>query len=131
MNTVMNGAWPFVVMRVTTWYWMVWTPRDLVAQALLDHCVDLLGRGLVSRSPSLIDRAANLLAGDVDKGREVRERDGLAAVLAGGHLGDDLRGDVAGGGEAVRRSMSVPEMTVPFCSMSSRLMRSQLCMCCA
>ena len=34
--------------------------------------------------------------------REVREGDGLAAVLAGGHLGDDLRGDVAGGGEAVR-----------------------------
>ena len=27
------------------------------------------------------------------------------------------------------RSMSVPEMTVPFCSMSSRFTRSQLCMC--
>ena len=27
--------------------------------------------------------------------------DGLAAVLVGGHLGDDLGGDVAGGGEAV------------------------------
>ena len=26
-------------------------------------------------------------------------------------------------------SMSVPEMTVPFCSMSSRLTRSQLCIC--
>ena len=26
-------------------------------------------------------------------------------------------------------SMSVPEMTVPFCSISSRLTRSQLCMC--
>ena len=31
-----------------------------------------------------------------------RKRDGLAAVLAAGHLSDDLRGDVAGGGEAVR-----------------------------
>ncbi len=29
MNTVMNGAWPLVVMRVTTWYWMVWTPRAI------------------------------------------------------------------------------------------------------
>ena len=27
MKTVMKGAWPLVVMRVTTWYWMVWTPR--------------------------------------------------------------------------------------------------------
>ena len=71
---------------------------DLVVQALLDHLVDLLGRGLVADGLHLgVDRAANLLAGDVDKGREVRERDGLAAVLAGGHLGDDLRGDVAGG----------------------------------
>ena len=77
--------------------------RDLVAQALLDHLVDLLGRGLVANGLHLgVDRATNLLAGDVDKGREVRERDGLAAVLARGHLGDNLRGDVAGGGEAVR-----------------------------
>ena len=29
MKTVMNGAWPLVVMRVTTWYWMVWTPRAI------------------------------------------------------------------------------------------------------
>ena len=29
MNTVTNGARPFVVMRVTTWYWMVWTPRRI------------------------------------------------------------------------------------------------------
>ncbi len=28
-------------------------------------------------------------------------------------------------------SIMVPEMTVPFCSMSSRFTRSQLCMCCA
>ena len=29
------------------------------------------------------------------------QADGLAAVLVGGHLGHDLGGDVAGGGEAV------------------------------
>ena len=28
-------------------------------------------------------------------------------------------------------SIMVPLMTVPFCSMSSRFTRSQLCMCCA
>ena len=29
MYTVMNGAWPFVVMSVTTWYWIVCTPRTI------------------------------------------------------------------------------------------------------
>ena len=31
----------------------------------------------------------------------MRQGDGLAAVLVGGHLRDDLGGDVAGGGEGV------------------------------
>jgi len=26
MNTVKKGAWPLVVIRVMTWYWMVWMP---------------------------------------------------------------------------------------------------------
>ena len=26
MNSVTNGAWPLVVMRVLIWYWMVWIP---------------------------------------------------------------------------------------------------------
>ena len=29
------------------------------------------------------------------------------------------------------RSIKVPVITVPFCSMSSRFTRSQLCICCA
>jgi len=48
-----------------------------------------------------VDLAADLLARDVDERREVRERDRLPAVLARSDLRDDLRGDVAGGGEAV------------------------------
>ena len=71
---------------------------DLIAEALLHHGGDLLG---VGADPELLelgeDLAADLLTAHVDKGREVREGDGLAPVLAGGHLGDDLRGDVAGG----------------------------------
>ena len=31
----------------------------------------------------------------------MRQRDALAAILVGGHLGDDLGGDIAGGGKAV------------------------------
>ena len=43
----------------------------------------------------------DLLAGDIHEGSQVGQADALAAVLVGGHLGDDLGGDVAGGGEAV------------------------------
>jgi hypothetical protein len=42
MNTVMNGAWPLVVMSVTTWYWMVWTPRATSSRRRFSTiCVDL------------------------------------------------------------------------------------------
>ena len=79
------------------------TAGDLVAQALIDHGLDLVGRGLVADGLHLgVDRAADLLAADVDEGREVLERDRLATVLAASDLGDDLGRDVAGGGEAVR-----------------------------
>ena len=42
-----------------------------------------------------------LLPAHVHKGGQVGQGDGLAAVLVGGHLGHNLSGDVAGGGEAV------------------------------
>ena len=48
-----------------------------------------------------IDLAADLLTAHLDERGEVRERDGLPAVLAGSDLGDDLRGDVACRAEAV------------------------------
>ena len=43
----------------------------------------------------------DLLAGDVHEGGQVGQADALAAVLVGGHLRDDLGGDVAGSGKAV------------------------------
>ncbi len=45
--------------------------------------------------------APEFLPAHVHKGGQVGQGDGLAAVLVGGHLGHDLGGDVAGGGEAV------------------------------
>ena len=71
---------------------------DLFAQALFDDLADLVLAGHEADVRHFGEYGlADLLAAHVDEGREVRERDGLAAVLAGGHLGDDLRGDVAGG----------------------------------
>ncbi len=76
---------------------------DLVAQTLLDNLVDLLAGGLESEAVHFgKGLSADLLARDVDERGQMGERDGLAAVLAGSHLCDDLRGDVARGGEAVR-----------------------------
>jgi hypothetical protein len=70
---------------------------DLVAQTLLDDLVDLVGVGRVAPIVrALRDLAADLLPRDVDERGQVGQGDGLAAVLAGGHLGDDLRRDVAG-----------------------------------
>ena len=46
--------------------------------------------------------ATNLLTAHLDERCQMRQRDGLAAVLAAGHLSDDLRGDVARRAEAVR-----------------------------
>ena len=82
---------------------------DFVAKALLDDVVKLLAcvfdAGLLLDVVKLI---GNLFSAHVDKGRQVGQRYALAAVLARSHLRDDLRGDVAGGGEGVR--------AVDFCS---------------
>ena len=76
---------------------------DLVAQPGLDDLGDRLLRRLHAEGLDLLqDGPADLLPGDVDERRQVRQRNGLAAILVGGDLRDDLRGDVAGRGEAVR-----------------------------
>ena len=77
---------------------------DLVAQTLLDDGVKLIGGGL---DPDAVefgeDIAADLLAAHIHEGRQMRKGDGLTAVLVAGNLRDDLGGDVAGSGEAMRR----------------------------
>ena len=44
---------------------------------------------------------ADFLPADLDKGSQVGKANGLTAVLVGSHLGDNLGGDVAGGGEGM------------------------------
>ena len=105
---------------------------DLLAQAVLNHLGDLLGVGVGAQHLGLLDHlVVDALAADLHERGQMRQADGLAAVLARCYLGNNLRGDVAGGREAVRLLIRVPEITVPFCSMSSRFTKSQLCMCCA
>ena len=76
------------------------TAADLFAQALFDDFGDLALRRVDTEGFDLGEHLfADLLARYVDKGGEVRQRDGLAAVLVGRDLRDDLGGDVAGGGK--------------------------------
>ena len=77
-------------------------PAHLVPQPGLHQLLDLLPGGLDAQGLHLLlHQPADLSPAHVHKGGQMGQGDGLAAVLVGGHLGDDLGGDVAGGGEAV------------------------------
>jgi len=73
---------------------------DLVAQAAL-HDLLLALRGNVQPFHLRLDLSGDLFAGDIHKGSQMGQTDTLAAVLVGGHLCNDLGGNVAGGGKAV------------------------------
>ena len=105
---------------------------DLLPQALLHDGVDLLlrhgdahGRRISSRT-----LAADLLAAHLNEGGQVGQR-----RWTGRRTGCEATWATIWVAmlQAVAKlwgfSMSVPVMTVPFCSMSSRFTRSQLCMC--
>ena len=74
---------------------------DLVAQTALHDLLLALGRDVQTFHLQL-HLSGDLLAGDVHKGCQMGQADALTAVLVGGHLCNDLGGNVAGGGEAVR-----------------------------
>ena len=77
------------------------TAVDLAAQAALYDLLLALSRN-VQTGHFHFYLSGDLLAGDIHKGGEVGQADALAAVLVGCYLCNDLGGDVAGGGEAVR-----------------------------
>lgn len=128
MKTVMNGDWPFVVMRVTTWYWIICTPllissftristissicssvyfipeiSSIFFSSFLNFCLEISTNG--TRCVSEIDCPPYWL-----------EATCAIICVAMLHAVEKLCG----------LSIFVPEITVPFCSMSSRLTRSQL-----
>ena len=77
-------------------------PADLLPQALFHDTVHHLGVGGAAADGDIGQHLGlDLLAGHVHEGGQMGQGNGLAAVLVGGHLGNDLSGDVAGSGEAV------------------------------
>ena len=71
-----------------------------IPQPILHHLGNRLLGGLHAKFFQLLEHiSANLLPADLDKGSQVGQRNGLSAVLVGCHLGDNLSGNVAGGGE--------------------------------
>ncbi len=104
MNTVTKGAWPLVVIRVTTWYWMVCTPRLISSRRRFFHDLrNFLLAGIDAQIGASRPRHALRIFSRLTshEGGQVGQADALTAVLAGGHLGDDLGGNVAGGGEGM------------------------------
>ena len=74
---------------------------DLVAQTALHDLLLALGRD-VQPFHLQLHLSGDLLAGDVHKGSQMGQADALTAVLVGSYLCNDLGGNVAGSGEAVR-----------------------------
>ena len=74
------------------------TAANLLAEPLLHDLVDLFIRRLNTERLQLTKHgSANLLAADLHKGCQMRQADGLPAILVGGNLRNDLGSDVTGG----------------------------------
>ena len=75
---------------------------DLLGQTELDDLVDdLVDHRLAAGFALFHNLLADLPAAHINEGSQVRQGEGLAAVLVGGNLGDDLCRHIAGGIEAV------------------------------
>ena len=90
---------------------------------------DFLGRHAAKGLYLFLNLRVYFLSGHIHKGSQMGQADALPAVLVAGYLGDNLSGDIAGVEKLWGFSILVSLITVPFCSMSSRFTRSQLCMC--
>lgn len=104
MKIVTNGACPLQVIRVISWYWIVWIPLWISSfQSAFRYLLDDLIIKRLTASLTFLDYlVADLLAADVYKRSQMGEREGLSAVLIAGYLCDDLCGNVTCGKEAVR-----------------------------
>ena len=73
---------------------------DFLAQALFDNLRLFFGGQQIA--DLLLDFRGKPLPAHLHEGHQMRQGDGLPAVLVGGHLRHNLHGDVAGRGEGVR-----------------------------
>ena len=74
----------------------------LPANTHLRHAVYIIGGIIPADGKELVlYLLAILLTGHIHERREVCQADSLPAIGIGGHLSDDLRSDIAGGGKAV------------------------------
>ena len=133
INTVTNGACPLVVINVITWYWIIWTPR--LISSLTRISATLLICSSINSSPAASNSAAtwrrNFWRLTLTNGAKCASEIlcppywelAIWAMLWVAIL------------QAVSKlfglSIMVSLITVPFCSISSKLTRQQLCICCA
>ena len=133
MNTVTNGACPLQVINVISWYWMVWMPSLISLLSLRSVTLSMISSSMLSPHSSrssttalrIFRRLMSTNGAKWDKENDCPPYWLLAtcATICVVTL------------QAVKKlcgfSIIVSLMTVPFCSMSSRLIKSQLCSFCA
>ena len=133
MNTVTKGAWPLVVRSVSTWYWMVCTPRLTSSARRFSTssviCSSVGAAPMSSISFSTVLRIFSRLT--CTKGARCASEMDCPPYWLEATCAMIWVAMLQAVEKECGRSIMVPVMTVPFCSMSSRLTRSQLCMCCA
>ncbi len=133
IKTVTNGACPFVVIREMTWYWIICTPC-LISSRTLFSAISLIlissnSKSSAANSSRTIMRYFSLLT-CTNGARCDREMlcPPYCALAICAMLWVAILHAVA---KLFGGSISVSLITVPFCSISSRLTRQQLCICCA
>ena len=130
---VMKGVWPFVVIRVTNWYWIIWTPR--LISSLTRISAILLTISSVGSIPIASSSSRTVLRNfwrliSTNGARCAREilwppycELATCAIACVAIL------------QAVEKlwglSIFVSLITVPFCNISAKFTRQQLCICCA
>ncbi len=133
INTVTNGACPIGRhQRDDLILDHLHTAVNLLSYTHLCYFIDFL---LIQIQPDLFKLCRtcirNFFTAHLHKRSQMRQGNTLSAVLGTCNLRNCLCCYIAGRGKLLGRSIPVSLITVPFCSMSSKFTRQQLCMCCA
>jgi len=133
MNTVTNGAWPLQVINVISWYWIVWIPLLTSSRSLRSVTLSMIASSILSPHSCLSAITFLLIfflliSTNGAKCASVKDCPPYWLLATCATIWVVTL-------HAVKKlcgfSIKVSLITVPFWSISSRLIRSQLCSFCA
>ena len=128
-----NGAWPLVDCKVINWYWIVWHPASISLYTSFStnllNCSSFTWISLsVSSSFNLEEIFLRLSSTNGTRCERVNVWPPYWLEATCATIWDVTVQAVI---KECGRSIFVPLIQVPFQSISSRLIKSQLCICCA